>query len=95
MAEIEERLNALRSPFRTAETFWVEEIIDPRDTRPLLCEFASLAEPLLTPGLRTFGMRPLLSADAYGPRQGTPSARLRRAGSRHAGCGFHSAVFDR
>jgi hypothetical protein len=27
----------------------VEEIIDPRDTRRLLCEFARLAEPLLTP----------------------------------------------
>ena len=29
LAEIEDRLNQLRSPFRTAETFWVEEIIDP------------------------------------------------------------------
>jgi len=58
LAEIEERLNKLRSPFRTAEAFWVEEIIDPRDTRPLLCEFARLAEPLLTPGLSSFAMRP-------------------------------------
>jgi acetyl-CoA carboxylase carboxyltransferase component len=58
LAEIEARLNALRSPFRTAEAFWVEEIIDPRDTRPLLCEFANLAEPLRTPGRRAFGMRP-------------------------------------
>jgi acetyl-CoA carboxylase carboxyltransferase component len=58
LAEIEARLNALRSPFRTAETFWVEEIIDPRDTRKLLCEFANLAEPLRTPGPRTFTMRP-------------------------------------
>lgn len=58
LAEIEARLNALRSPFRTAETFWVEEIIDPRDTRKLLCDFANLAEPLLTPGLRAFSMRP-------------------------------------
>ena len=40
LEEIEARLNALRSPFRTAEAFWVEEIIDPRDTRRLLCEFA-------------------------------------------------------
>ena len=39
-AEIEERLNAVRSPFRTAERFNVEEIIDPRDTRPLLCDWA-------------------------------------------------------
>jgi len=58
LAEIEARLNALRSPFRTAETFWVEEIIDPRDTRRLLCEFADLAEPLRTPGPRAFAMRP-------------------------------------
>jgi acetyl-CoA carboxylase carboxyltransferase component len=58
LAEIEARLNALRSPFRTAETFWVEEIIDPRDTRRLLCEFANLAAPLRTPGPRAFAMRP-------------------------------------
>jgi acetyl-CoA carboxylase carboxyltransferase component len=58
LAEIEARLNQLRSPFRTAEAFWVEEIIDPRDTRRLLCEFANLAEPLRTPGSRAFPMRP-------------------------------------
>jgi len=58
LAEIEERLNKLRSPFRTAERFWVEEIIDPRKTRSLLCEFARLAEPLRTPGLASFAIRP-------------------------------------
>ena len=47
--EIEERLNRLRSPFRTAEAFWVDEVIDPRDTRKLLCDFATLAAPLRTP----------------------------------------------
>lgn len=57
-AEIEERLNKLRSPFRTAETFWVEEIIDPRDTRPLLCEFARLADKLVAPGSSSFPIRP-------------------------------------
>lgn len=40
---IRARLNKVRSPFRTAELFGIEEIIDPRDTRPLLCEFAALA----------------------------------------------------
>src|SRR6266403_2164372 len=50
LREIEDRLNKLRSPFRSAERFWVEEIIDPRKTRSLLCEFARLAEPLRTPG---------------------------------------------
>lgn len=58
LAEIEARLQKLRSPFRTAEAFWVEEIIDPRDTRPLLCEFARLADPLRVPGKAAFTMRP-------------------------------------
>ena len=58
LAEIETRLNLLRSPFRTAEAFWVEEIIDPRDTRRLLCDFAKIAEPLRAPGARAFPMRP-------------------------------------
>ena len=40
---IRARLNLLRSPFRTAEKYGIEDIIDPRDTRPLLCEFAELA----------------------------------------------------
>jgi hypothetical protein len=58
LAEIEARLERLRSPFRTAEAFGVEEIIDPRDTRRLLCEFARLAEPLRKPGATSFAMRP-------------------------------------
>ena len=57
-AKIEERLKRLRSPFRTAETFWVEEIIDPRDTRKLLCEFARLSDPLRQPGRASMAMRP-------------------------------------
>lgn len=58
LAEIEDRLNKLRSPFRTAEKFWVEEIIDPRKTRSLLCDFARLAEPVRTPGPVTMAIRP-------------------------------------
>ena len=58
LAEIEDRLNKLRSPFRTAESFWIEEIIDPRDTRRLLCEFADFAEPLRKTGQRGYMMRP-------------------------------------
>jgi len=57
-AEIEERLNRVRNPFRTAEAYLVEEIIDPRDTRPLLCEFANLAAPLRRAGPSRFPMRP-------------------------------------
>lgn len=56
--QIRERLNRLRSPFRSAEHFQVEEIIDPRDTRPLLCEFANLAAPLRRTGPSAFSYRP-------------------------------------
>lgn len=59
LKEIQNRLNKLRSPFRSAEKFWVEEIIDPRKTRSLLCEFARLAEPLRKPGPpEKFSIRP-------------------------------------
>lgn len=58
MKEIEDRLNKLRSPFRSAEKFWVEEIIDPRKTRAMLCEFARLAEPVLTAGPAKMSVRP-------------------------------------
>ncbi|NVJ69766.1 MAG: methylmalonyl-CoA carboxyltransferase [Alphaproteobacteria bacterium] len=44
LAEIKARLDKVRSPFRTAEAFMVEDVIDPRETRPLLCEFANLAQ---------------------------------------------------
>ncbi|MFN0123634.1 MAG: acyl-CoA carboxylase subunit beta, partial [Blastocatellia bacterium] len=58
--EIEDMLNQLRSPFRTAEAFWVEEIIDPRDTRPLLCEWITTAWDLLPSrlGVTRRGIRP-------------------------------------
>lgn len=58
MAEIEERLRRLRSPFRSAEAFNIEEIIDPRDTRRVLCEFAAVAAGALTAGRPSFGYRP-------------------------------------
>ncbi len=60
LAEIEARLKQFTSPFRTAEQFLVEEIIDPRETRELLCEFANLAAPLreTETGKSAFGMRP-------------------------------------
>ncbi len=43
LAAIKARLDLVKSPFRTAERFGIEDIIDPRDTRPLLCEFVGLA----------------------------------------------------
>ena len=58
LAEIDERLTKLRSPFRSAETFWIEEIVDPCGTRGLLCEFATLAAPRRRPGPSTHAMRP-------------------------------------
>lgn len=57
-AEIEARIRRFASPFRSAERYDVEEIIDPRDTRPLLCEFAELAAPLRERGRPAFGLRP-------------------------------------
>ena len=57
-AEIEQRLDAARSPFRTAEVFMIEEIVDPRETRPLVCEFANLAAPVRGAGPTARGIRP-------------------------------------
>ncbi len=56
--EIQARMDAVRSPFRTAEAFLAEEIIDPRDTRPLLCEFAGLAAARRRPGPTARPLRP-------------------------------------
>jgi len=57
-AEIEQRLELVQSPIRTAEVFGVEEIIDPRDTRTYLCRFANMAAPLRDVGPPAFGYRP-------------------------------------
>lgn len=46
-AEIENELRALSSPFRTAEAFAVEDLIDPRETRPYLCQFIDAAQSRL------------------------------------------------
>jgi acetyl-CoA carboxylase carboxyltransferase component len=46
LAEIEARLEAMASPFRTAEGTG-QDIIDPRDTRRLLVEFVEEAQPIL------------------------------------------------
>lgn len=57
-AEIEKKIRGLTSPFRSAEAFVVEDIIDPAETRDVLVEFANIAAPLREPGVRTFGFRP-------------------------------------
>jgi acetyl-CoA carboxylase carboxyltransferase component len=55
-----ESMNAMRSPFRTAEIFGIERIIDPRDTRRILCDWAQLAYELVRTelGPKTRGARP-------------------------------------
>jgi acetyl-CoA carboxylase carboxyltransferase component len=60
LAEIRTRLDAVRSPVRTAERFGVEEIIDPRETRALLCDWVKDAYAVLPsqPGRPSFGTRP-------------------------------------
>ena len=45
--EIEEELRQLASPFRTAEAFAIEDLIDPRETRPYLCQFMEALQPRL------------------------------------------------
>ncbi len=59
-AEIEERLRDARSPFPRAESFSVHELIDPRETRPILCNWIEWIQPQLDTlvGPVKFGMRP-------------------------------------
>ena len=45
--ELEDMLEQYRSPLRTAEAFGIEEVIDPRDTRPLLCDWVRLAYEII------------------------------------------------
>jgi methylmalonyl-CoA decarboxylase subunit alpha len=59
--ELEAELRALASPFKTAEAFGVEDIIDPRDTRRYLCRFIDAAQIRLKTSLGPkprFGVRP-------------------------------------
>ncbi len=58
LMKIKDRLNKLRSPFRSAEYFEIEEIIDPCDTRANLCRWANLAYRVLRPGSSQFTYRP-------------------------------------
>ncbi|MEM7663300.1 MAG: carboxyl transferase domain-containing protein [Pseudomonadota bacterium] len=58
LTQLYKKFDAIRSPFRTAESFYAEEIIDPRDTRPLLVDFIHHAQRALTSGETRFGPRP-------------------------------------
>ena len=56
--ELRARVAATQGVIKTAEAFDIEQIIDPRETRSLLCEFANLAAPLRVPGTVSWGLRP-------------------------------------
>lgn len=56
--EIEARVRALTSPFRSAEAFVIEDIIDPATTRERLLEFAKLAAKNWAPRTHGVGWRP-------------------------------------
>jgi acetyl-CoA carboxylase carboxyltransferase component len=58
--ELEQALRANRSPFSRAESFAVHELIDPRETRPMLCRWIDWIQPQLETltGPVRFGMRP-------------------------------------
>ena len=57
-AQLYRKFEAIRSPFRTAESFLAEEIIDPRDTRALLVDYIHHAQRVLAPGERRVTFRP-------------------------------------
>lgn len=59
-SELEEKLAAARSPYPAAESFAVHDLIDPRETRPLLCQWINHIQPRLQEQLLpvSFGMRP-------------------------------------
>jgi len=58
--ELEEKLAARNSPYPRAESFSVHELIDPRETRPMLCRWIERIQPLLPPllGKSGFTARP-------------------------------------
>jgi acetyl-CoA carboxylase carboxyltransferase component len=59
LRELQETYSAIASPFRTAEAFGIEDIIDPRETRPLLCEWVEMAYEIESHnlGVKKRGMR--------------------------------------
>lgn len=57
-AEIEARVRSLTSPFRSAEAFVVEDVIDPMQTRARLVEFVNLSAKFRRPREYSVGFRP-------------------------------------
>ena len=60
LARLSAQVAAVTSPFRTAEHFGVQDIIDPRESRPLLCDWVRDAYRILPEqvGRPSFGTRP-------------------------------------
>ena len=58
LEEIKARLNKLRSPYRSAEFFEIEDIIQPATTRSHLCRWANLVRRNLAPTPHNVGYRP-------------------------------------
>lgn len=58
--ELENRFDRERSPYRAAESFAVHDIIDPRETRPKLCDWIALNQSRLNTllGETRFPIRP-------------------------------------
>ncbi len=58
--ELEEAMAAGRSPFPRAESFGVNDLIDPRRTRPALCDWIEWIQPQLREqvGPRSYAIRP-------------------------------------
>jgi acetyl-CoA carboxylase carboxyltransferase component len=58
--ELEEELASRRSPYARAEGYGVADLIDPRRTRPALCEWVEWIQPRLAQhvGPRTYTVRP-------------------------------------
>lgn len=59
--ELEAELKKITSPFLSAEAFAVEDLIDPRDTRPYLCRFIKAMQPRLAADVgpkAKYGVRP-------------------------------------
>ena len=57
--ELEEKLVAQRSPYARGEAFGVSDMIDPRETRPVLCDWVRWIQPRLAEhtGPRAYTMR--------------------------------------
>ncbi|MGE0820920.1 MAG: carboxyl transferase domain-containing protein [Candidatus Binatia bacterium] len=58
--EIEERIASQRNPYARAEAFGVNDLIDPRHTRPVLCDWIDWIQPQLQAhrGPRAYTVRP-------------------------------------